>query len=135
MKSPLQIPFCQRKYFCVLVSVAAGLYMAFSMPGDLVALVPMVRAAVIVNALILGFVITLAGVANRQPVFGFRFHPLLRGAVIGALIHLDFMIYAWSDQRVFWSTIIMAAIFGALLDWVATMLFGEGRKLTKDLAV
>lgn len=135
MTSPLTIPFCKRKYFCILVSVAAGLYMAFSMPSDLIALVPMVRAAVIVNALILGLVISIAGVANRHPYFGFRFHPLLRGALIGALIHLDFMIYAWSDQRVFWSTIIMAALFGALLDWVASMLFGEGRKLTKDLAV
>ena len=126
-------PFIKRKLFCVLVCLAAAILIAFTLPQELVDNVPMVRAATIINGLIIGVFITVAGVVTWHPMFKFRFHPLLRGASIAAFVHLDYTIYTWTDQPLFWKTMIIAAVFGAVIDMMATQLFGEGQKLLEGM--
>lgn len=89
----------------------------------------MVQAAMIINGILIGAFITLAGFITWHPMLKFRIHPLLRGALMASFVHLDYTIYTWPDQPIFWKTIIIAAIFGALVDMMATQLFGEGDKL------
>ncbi|PIQ75753.1 hypothetical protein COU78_00075 [Candidatus Peregrinibacteria bacterium CG10_big_fil_rev_8_21_14_0_10_49_24] len=132
-KTTLSLPIVRRSAFCKSVSLVMGIAIAISLPAPLVQQVPMVQAAAIINALIIGVMIALAGVLVWQPVLNGRFHPVLRGGVLAAFVHLDFIIYLWPDQSLFWQTILFAAVYGALLDYFATRLFGEGMVLAKDM--
>jgi len=133
MSHPLALPFAKRKLFCVGISSVLAVIVAFTLPTELVETVPMVRAATIINGLIIGAFLTIAGVITWHPVFRFRVHPIFRGAAIAAFVHLDFTIYTWPDQPLFWKTMIIAAIFGAVIDLMATQLFGEGKELMEGM--
>jgi hypothetical protein len=93
----------------------------------------MAQTAIIINALVMGFVLTIIGVFDWQPVFRIRMHPLWRGAAVAAFVHLDYAITMWPDQPTFWKVIIIAAVFGAVIDLLATQLFGEGQQLLKGM--
>lgn len=129
------LPIVKRSAFCKSVSLVMGIAIAISLPEPLVQQVPMVQMAAIINALIIGVMIALAGVMVWHPVLNARFLPIPRGAVLAAFVHLDFIIYLWPDRSLFWQTILFAAVYGALLDYFATRFFGEGEALTKDLRV
>jgi len=126
-------PFFKRKTFCILVCLAAAILIAFTLPQELVDNVPMVRAATIINGILIGAFITLAGLITWHPMLKFRIHPIMRGAVMAAFVHLDYTIYTWPDPPLFWKTMIIAAVFGAVIDMMATQLFGEGQKLMEGM--
>ena len=52
---------------------------------------------------------------------------------MAAFVHLDFTIYTWSNQPLFWKTMIIAAMFGAVIDMMATQLYGEGETLMEGM--
>ncbi|MFH0776864.1 MAG: hypothetical protein V1936_04615 [Patescibacteria group bacterium] len=86
------------------------------------------------NRLLIGFFVALAGAYKYHPVFGFRFYPALRGIILGALISLALAFGALltpSDQAVkyFWLTILAGAIYGLIIDLIATKVGGEGKNL------
>lgn len=125
----LSLPIAKRKFFCVGASLFASLIVAFTLPAELIEKVPMVQAAMIINGLIIGTMLTFVGLFTWHPAFKFRMHPIFRGAIIAAFVHLDYTIYTWPDQPLFWKTMIIAAVFGATIDQLATQLYGEGEKL------
>ncbi len=131
--NPLALPIAKRKFFCIGISLLASIVVAYSLPEELIKNVPMVQAAMIINGLIIGTMLTFAGVFTWHPVFKFRIHPIFRGAIIAAFVHLDYTIYTWSDKPLFWKTMVIAAVFGALVDLMATQLFGEGKKLLEGM--
>ena len=92
-----------------------------------------VQAGMIINGLVIGTMLTLVGVFTWHPVFKFRIHPIFRGAFISAFVHLGYTIYTWPDQPLFWKTMIIAAVFGAVIDQMATQLYGEGEKLMEGM--
>lgn len=61
----------------------------------------------------------------------------LRGAFFGAIISLDIAIWVYvsstTDQatkcRVFWMTILAWAVYGLIIDMVATKFGGQGKEL------
>lgn len=73
---------------------------------------------IIANRFSIGAVVSLAGVYDRNPAFGFRMYPCLRGAFIGACISLQLaigvflapvsMLNPWVG---FWATLIAGAIY------------------------
>ncbi|MBU0458509.1 hypothetical protein KJ652_00645 [Patescibacteria group bacterium] len=129
----MNLPFFKRKLFCVGISTLAACIVAFTLPTELIAEVPMVRAATIINGMIIGTLITVAGFVTWHPIFKFRIHPILRGSIMAAFVHLDFTIYTWSNQPLFWKTMIIAAMFGAVIDMMATQLYGEGETLMEGM--
>jgi len=131
--NPFTLPIAKRKFFCVGISTIAAILVALTLPAELIEKVPLVRAGAIINGVITGSFITLAGVFTWHPVFKMRLHPLFRGAMIAAFVHLDYTIYTWPQQDVFWKTLAIAAVFGAVIDLMATQLFGEGEKLMEGL--
>jgi hypothetical protein len=132
-KTSLGLPIMRRSVFCKTVSLVMGIAVAMSLPEPLVQQVPMVQAAAVINMLVIGVMIILAGMATWHPVYNGRIPPAVRGGVIAAFVHLDFIIYMWPDQSLFWQTMLFAAIYGALLDHFATKLYGDGLVLAKDL--
>ena len=73
----------------------------------------------------IGVMIAFAGFVTYHPILKIRMYPCLRGAVIGALVSLDIsfgpfisgMANAWS---VFAATVIIGAVYGMIIDYVAT---------------
>lgn len=133
MESLLSHPIVKRKMFCMLICIAAGIILALSLPGPLVNRVPLAQAGAIVNGMIMGAMLTMAGLVNWHPAFNMRLHPIIRGGMLAAVVHLNYVIYAWYDQSTFWTTILLAAIFGAVVDALATQMFGEGKKLAQNI--
>jgi len=131
--NPLTLPIAKRKFFCVGVSTIAAILVALTLPEELITNVPMVQAGAIINGVIMGTMITFAGVFTWHPLFKMRLHPLIRGALMAAFVHLDYTIYTWPEQPVFWKTMAIAAVFGALIDMMATQMFGEGESLLEGV--
>ncbi len=70
----------------------------------------------------------------RHPIFGFRCFPFLRGAILGAVVSLvnAFGILTMPTENaatIFWLTIGVGAIYGLIIDVVATKIGGEGKTL------
>ena len=86
---------------------------------------------IIVNRFTLGFVVGLAGFVTTHPIFGFRMHPLFRGAALGILVSLSLSIGAMmgQDPEMGKQTLIMitvaGAVIGAIIDFVATKAIGD----------
>ena len=126
--------YIKRKSFIMFLCLLAGIGVAASLPADVVETVPMVRAAGVINALVIGMAITLAGHVNWHPVFQCSVPSFLRGGVIAAIVHLDYVIYIWPDQGAFWIATASAAIFGSIVDASASKLFGEGKTLCEGVS-
>lgn len=95
---------------------------------------------ILYNRMLIGVVVMIMGVFNWHSFLGMRFSPWLRGLWAGAIVSLDMAIGifiasnlpAEQVQMVFWSTIGMGAIYGMLIDVIATKLTGEGKELLKE---
>lgn len=91
----------------------------------------------IANRVTIGFVIAIIGVFTHHPCFGFRLYPILRGALWWAIISVQLAIGIYmtpnmpaSQQALlFWMTILVGAVYGLIIDLVATKLSSEGKKL------
>ncbi|MDA1209032.1 MAG: hypothetical protein O2904_03295 [bacterium] len=127
------LPIVKRSAFCKTIGLLVGIAVAMSLPAEIVEAVPMIRAAAVVNILIASVFVAVMGLFTHHPVFKKRIHPLVRGGVIAAFVHVDFVIYMWPNQSQFWMAIGYAFAFGAVLDMLATQLFGEGKVLTEGI--
>lgn len=92
---------------------------------------------IIVNRMTIGLVVGIAGVFTRHPMFGFRTPPYLRGAVFGAVVSIGLAIGTfitpasgpYSQTALFWMTILAGAVYGSIIDMIATKVGGEGKDL------
>lgn len=95
---------------------------------------------ILTDRLLIGYMIGFAGAYVRHPIFGFRCFPWLRGPVLGALVSLPMAFAAFfmtplpdmSNVTIFWSSLIMGAVFGLIIDLVATKWGGEGKRLVEE---
>ncbi len=90
------------------------------------------------NRLLIGFAITFAWFMTKHPLFWFRMYSVLRGAIIGAFVSIDMIFWPfimWYEQAtvVAWMTILAWAIYGVVIDVVATRFAWEGEDLLKWL--
>lgn len=92
----------------------------------------------VTDRFLIGLVVGLAGVYTRHPIFGFRCPPALRGFVLGALVSLPIatggMMSTVPDMgpwEIFWASIIAGAVYGLIIDLVATKFAGQGPELLK----
>lgn len=130
---PLSYPLARRKLFCIGFSVLIVFTIAQLLPGDIWSEVPTLYPAVIIHGLIVGWAITVAGLVNRMPFTVWPLHPLLRGGSVALFVHLGLAIHLWFNPPLFWRALFFAAAFGSLIDFTATKLFGDGKKLARGL--
>ncbi len=87
---------------------------------------------VFISRLSIGFFVAIAGVITIHPLFKFRMY-LLRGAVIGIWVSLPLATAVFVDPLATWFAfgivIAAGAIYGILIDFVATTVAGHGTKL------
>jgi hypothetical protein len=86
------------------------------------------------NRFLIGIVVAFAGAYRRHPFFGFRCPPVLRGAILGTIVSpalaFGILITPSPDAvKYFWLTILVGAIYGVVIDLVATKFGGEGKNL------
>jgi hypothetical protein len=91
------------------------------------------------DRVLIGLVVFLAGTFTSHPILGFKLHSWLRGAAMGALVSLPIAFGALVDPStlpaeitatfVFWATVGSGAIYGLIIDLIATKIGGEGKAL------
>ncbi|MBF0420341.1 MAG: hypothetical protein HQL78_09270 [Magnetococcales bacterium] len=93
---------------------------------------------VFTDRVLIGMMVAFAGAFTVHPILGFSYHPWLRGACLGAVVSLPIApgvlitpptngpLSAWV---IFWGTIVAGAIYGSVIDWVATRVGGQGAAL------
>lgn len=93
---------------------------------------------VVTDRMLIGMMVAFAGAFTVHPVMGFSYRPLLRGACLGAVVSLPIApgilitpptsgpLAPW---MIFWGTIVAGAVYGAVIDWVATKVGGQGAAL------
>lgn len=92
---------------------------------------------ILTDRILIGIVVALAGAFTVHPLLGFSFRPWLRGACMGTVVSLPLAAGAMngpatpqmSPWMVFSATLIAGALYGAIIDWVATKVGGEGKTL------
>lgn len=112
-------------------------YLASSKQPELFSLISPLFWVIVSDRFVLGIMVALAGAYVRHPVFGFRCYAWLRGAVMGALASLPlatgvFLMPAAGDMTswtVFWLTVGVGAVYGLIIDVIATKIGGEGKDL------
>lgn len=94
---------------------------------------------IVTSRFVTGMMIGFAGAFKHHPLFGFKLNPILRGIALGILTSLPLAIgtmitpvEAISPWTLFWATILMGAIYGAIIDFAATKWGGEGKELLKN---
>ncbi|MEO5363318.1 MAG: hypothetical protein H7838_06805 [Magnetococcus sp. DMHC-8] len=93
--------------------------------------------AILTDRMLIGVVVALAGAFTTHPVLGFAYRPWLRGACMGAVVSLPLAAGAMggtpppgvSVWMIFWATLLAGAVYGAIIDWAATRVGGEGEPL------
>ena len=93
--------------------------------------------AILTDRILIGLVVALAGAFTVHPVLGFPYRPWLRGACMGALVSLPLAAGALggpalpslSPWIIFAATLLSGAVYGTVIDWVATWVGGEGSAL------
>lgn len=94
--------------------------------------------SIVTDRMLIGLVIGFAGAFEYHPILGFRLYPCIRGTILGAFVSLPLAIggmispsadiSAWS---IFTATMIAGAIYGCIIDLVATRFGGQGVKIVK----
>lgn len=145
MKSLISLPIFRRKLTCILLGLAFGFLCAYV--GWMFS--PELKADpnfwwspfmwfIVYNRMLIGFFILLLGVFTIHPVFHFKLSPWFRGAVAGAIVSVDLAIATLgmsfaNPWQTFWALIIVGAIYGVIIDVVATKWAGEGELLLKKM--
>ncbi len=84
------------------------------------------------SRLSIGFFVAIAGVITIHPLLGFKMFPI-RGAFIGIWVSLPLAASIFfgdsATWKVFWMIILSGAVYGVLIDVLATKLAGQGRRL------
>ena len=93
--------------------------------------------AILTDRILIGMVVALAGAFTVHPVLGFSYRPWLRGTCMGTVVSLPLAAGAMGGPAtpqlslwvLFFATVVTGAVYGAIIDWVATKVGGEGRSL------
>lgn len=140
-KRACSLPMVKRIFASILLWVTFGLLCAFlaSKWDPNIASNPNYWGSalmwnIIWNRLMIGVMIAFAGFITFHPLLKIRMYPCLRGTVIGALVSLDIsfgpfisgMENAWT---VLAATVIAGAVYGMIIDYVATRYGWEGKAL------
>ena len=103
---------------------------------------------IIANRITLAFVVAIGGVYMRHPIFGFKCPAFLRGAIFGFIISIELAvgvfidpvsgvdalpesIEAASEMSLLIQTLLLGAVFGSVIDIIATAIGGQGKELLK----
>jgi hypothetical protein len=94
---------------------------------------------IVFNRLLIGLVIAMAGAFTFCPICGMNCKAWLRGLFWGAIVSLDIAIGVYlgtgmdaeTMRNIFWMTIGAGAVYGLIIDLVATKFAGEGKELLK----
>ena len=94
--------------------------------------------AIVTDRMIIGLAIGMAGAYMLHPIFRFPCPPALRGFILGAIFSLPLaiggMISPTPDMTawmVFWYTMWAGAVYGLLIDMIATKIGWQGDILLK----
>ncbi len=88
---------------------------------------------IIFNRFMIGFIVAILGLITVHPLFWFRMYPFLRWACAGAIISIDISFWPFimgnqNASTIAIMTIFAWAIYGMIIDIVATKCAGEGVK-------
>lgn len=93
---------------------------------------------IVTNRLLIGLVVGLAGAYTIHPILRFPLPPFLRGCCLGAITSLPLAIGVMIAPTpgtgvwtIFWLTILAGAVYGLIIDLVATRWGGQGAELLK----
>ena len=92
---------------------------------------------ILTNRILIWFFVAIVWVFYVHPVLWFRFYPILRWAAVWTLISTQLAIWSlissnW-DFKSFWATLIIWALYGSIIDMIASKATWEGDKLLKDM--
>ncbi|MEO5330582.1 MAG: hypothetical protein H7839_01055 [Magnetococcus sp. YQC-5] len=93
--------------------------------------------AILTDRLLIGMTVAFAGVFTTHPILGFAYRPWLRGACLGAMVSLPLASGALNGPApantplwfIFAATLFSGAIYGLIIDIIATRSGGEGASL------
>jgi len=129
----------QRKTVCFVLGILSGLVCCWMIDkgSDMPVWGTPLMWAMLWNRMLIGMVVFVTGVFNYNAMFGFRFYPWFRGAVIGAFVSGGPAISSLMGPQGYipeavWGTIIAGAVYGLIIDVVATKLAGDGKAITGD---
>lgn len=80
------------------------------------------------NRLVIWFVVALVWFIVVHPILKIRMYPICRWACVWFLVSLSLAFSFW-DTKAFWLTVLLGIIYGAIIDLVASKIWGEGREL------
>ncbi|MBF0425012.1 MAG: hypothetical protein HQL66_04220 [Magnetococcales bacterium] len=133
-------PAAKRFAVSVVLGAASGLlciWLAAKHQPELASLTNPVFWTIMSDRILIGFVVALAGAFTAHPVFGFPFRPWVRGSCMGLLVSVPMatgsliappnpMVSPWV---IFFLSLVAGAVYGMIIDWVATRVGGEGAAL------
>jgi len=137
------IPAVKRKLVCFLLGIGFGFLCAYfassSQTGQAFWWTPTMWG-IVFNRFLIGLVIFFAGCWTYCNILHIPIRWWLRGPLLGAIVSFDLAIWNLfaplpSDKImfIFWMTILMGAIYGFIIDLVATIVGGEGKKFSESL--
>lgn len=140
MKCSCNKPLVKRLLISSLLGIGFGLlcvYLASTKDPSMWDTSSPVFWSIVYNRFLIGFVIGIAGFMTKHPCFNFKVPAWLRGIKIGAMISLAMAINTLlapgmeSSElwKLFWLTILSGAIYGLIIDVVATKFGGQGKEL------
>ncbi|MBF0155445.1 MAG: hypothetical protein HQL64_17055 [Magnetococcales bacterium] len=136
-------PAAKRFMVAIVLGAAFGLLcvtLAAKHQPELASVTHPIFWTIMTDRILIGLVVALAGAYTVHPVFGFPFRPRVRGSCLGVLVSLPLatggmtgpataMVSPWV---IFILTLVSGAVYGFIIDWVATRIGGEGTALLGD---
>ena len=140
MQKISSIPFFRRAVVCVFGGIFFGFVcLGLASQGDptILDFKNPVFWSILFNRFLIGWVLIFAGAFSTHPVLKIRVFPSIRGAIVGVVVSMNMAIGAFLSQKiptdeqssVFWMTILAGAIFGLIIDVVASRVGGTGRDI------
>lgn len=139
-------PAVKRKLICVLMGIGFGFLCAYLSSSGMEKGVDFwwtpLMWAIVFNRFLIGLFVYFAGAINYNPWLKWRWWSWLRGFVVGAIVSIDmaigiFMSPTMSSSEaltIFWMIILAGAVYGLLIDLVATKVAGDGKKFIEGWA-
>lgn len=131
-----------RKRFAisVLLGIAFGFFCAYLASRTSVAAFWWTPTmwTIVTDRFLIGLVVAMSGAYVIHPIFRFRCPAAVRGTIMGAIVSLPLATGAmiapaanFAAWPMFWVTVGAGAIYGFVIDLVATHVAGEGDALLK----
>lgn len=133
MYTLLRLPIVQRKLYTVLPMCVVGIVIMLNLPTSVVQEVPYIQAATVIHYTLIGLGLLFTGIVEVHPLIG-TINPFIRGFLVGTVINLEYVLYSWKDQPTFWGVLLITAVIAGLVDLIATVKVGSGKKLLIGIA-